>query len=140
MTTSEGGHPVSASFSSAPFITGLHPLPTASSALNAPALALEHILASIARVEARLDAEGRQPVSAQPRSRPDPDPPYDVASGQRRGSGDLRPISTSAISIATQPQHGFSGPSTARGPHRQTSWEISPWSRWAAIGLGYSVW
>ncbi|KAG6418308.1 hypothetical protein SASPL_120511 [Salvia splendens] len=127
MTNSEGGHPVSAPFSSAPFITGLHPLPTASLALNAPALTLEHILASIARVEARLDAEGRQPVSTQPRSRPDPDPPYDVASGWRRGSADQRPISTAAISMATQPQQGFPGPSTARGPPRQTSWEISPW-------------
>ncbi|KAG6435991.1 hypothetical protein SASPL_100872 [Salvia splendens] len=127
-TDGRGGHPVSASVSTAPFITGLEPLSAVSAPLNAPALAFEHILASIARVEARLDAEGRQPVSAPPRSRPDPDPPYDGTSGWRRGSMNQHPIYTAAVSTTTLPPLGFAGPSTNRGPQRSASLEISPWA------------
>lgn len=49
-----------------PFIRGLEPLPASSAPLDASALALEHTLASIARVEARLDAHERQPAIAPP--------------------------------------------------------------------------
>ncbi|KAG6394620.1 hypothetical protein SASPL_145209 [Salvia splendens] len=103
---------------STPFIAGLEPLSSAAAPLNAQALAFEHILASIARVEARLDAEGRQPASAPPRSRPDPDPPYDATAGWRRGAMDQRPVYTTTVTTSTQPLLGFAGPSTNQGPQR----------------------
>ncbi|XP_042005941.1 uncharacterized protein LOC121754689 [Salvia splendens] len=127
MSISEGGLPVSGPVSSPPYIAGLEPLAAASAPLNAQALAFEDILASIARVEARLDAEGRQPVNAPPRSRPEPDPPYDGPSGWRRGSPNRHHIPTAAVSTTALPQLGFAGPSTTRGPQRSAPMDSSPW-------------
>ncbi|KAG6418597.1 hypothetical protein SASPL_120801 [Salvia splendens] len=46
----------------------LEPFPTSASALDTPALAFEHILASLARLEARMDALERSAAIAQPQS------------------------------------------------------------------------
>ncbi|XP_047965656.1 uncharacterized protein LOC125210120 [Salvia hispanica] len=101
-----------------PFIRGLDPLSSSSSApLNASALALEHILASIARVEARLDASDRQPTRDPPQSRPDPDPPYNINGGWRGESTAHRPVMTSAVSVATQQRVGVVGNSASTWQH-----------------------
>ncbi|KAG6429539.1 hypothetical protein SASPL_107591 [Salvia splendens] len=49
---------------------------SATLALDTPALAFEHVLASLARLEARIEASERNATIAQPPPRPDPDPPY----------------------------------------------------------------
>ncbi|KAG6414164.1 hypothetical protein SASPL_126882 [Salvia splendens] len=56
-------------------------------ALDTPALAFEHVLASLARLEARLDASERRAAVAQPPPRLDPDPPYVDWQQGRENSG-----------------------------------------------------
>ena len=55
-----------------PFIRGVEPLPTVTKPLDAGALAMEHVLASLARMEARLDATDRGVPTTVPPLRPDP--------------------------------------------------------------------
>ncbi|KAG6423332.1 hypothetical protein SASPL_113726 [Salvia splendens] len=95
---------------------GLESQPAPTAALDTPALAFEHILASIARLEARLDASERRAAITQPPPRPDPDPPY---SDWQRGRDDTtrhRAVSTTATGVSSQPQLGFGGGTFTRGP------------------------
>ena len=120
--------------SSTSVIRGLEQLPTSTAPFNASALAWEHVLASIARVEVRLDASERRSNTSPPQSRPDPDPPYADWHGRRGDSTFQRPIITTATSVASQPQLGFGGPSSRdTHRHRTSAWEHqgsgSNWNR-----------
>ncbi|XP_042032481.1 uncharacterized protein LOC121779227 [Salvia splendens] len=67
-------------------------------------------------------------LQAPPRSRPDPDPPYDATAGWRRGAMDQRPVYTTTVTTSTQPPLGFAGPSTNRGPQRSAPLGMTPWA------------
>ncbi|KAG6437863.1 hypothetical protein SASPL_102793 [Salvia splendens] len=87
---------------SASVIVGLGSQPSSTVALDTPALAFEHVLASLARLEARLDASKRRAATAHPPSRPDPDPPYlDWQSG-REETVRQRPILMTATAVSSQ--------------------------------------
>ncbi|KAG6436112.1 hypothetical protein SASPL_100995 [Salvia splendens] len=58
-------------------------------ALDTPALAFEHVLASLARLEARREVTERRAAVAQPPPRPDPDPPYAEWQRGKEDSGRL---------------------------------------------------
>ncbi|KAG6423769.1 hypothetical protein SASPL_114172 [Salvia splendens] len=60
---------------SAGIIRRLEQFPASTGALDSTALAFEHVLAALARVEARLDASERRTDPALPPPRPDPEPP-----------------------------------------------------------------
>ncbi|KAG6418598.1 hypothetical protein SASPL_120802 [Salvia splendens] len=90
----------------------LEPFPSSPSALDTPALAFEHILASLARLEARMDALERRSAIAQPPPWPDPDPPYTDWNLGRGNSARERPMMTAAKAVTQQPLLGFGGPSS----------------------------
>ncbi|KAG6403793.1 hypothetical protein SASPL_136025 [Salvia splendens] len=62
-------------------IRGLEPLPVSTRALDPAAMAMEHVLASLARVEARLEENDRRFNSVFSLSHPDPDPPNGMPRG-----------------------------------------------------------
>ncbi|KAG6393283.1 hypothetical protein SASPL_147520 [Salvia splendens] len=74
---------------------GLEASPSSTGALDTTALAFEHVLASLARIEARLDTSERRNSVAQPPPRPDPKPPYSDWARQR-------PILTTTTSVSSQ--------------------------------------
>ncbi|KAG6405985.1 hypothetical protein SASPL_133581 [Salvia splendens] len=94
----------------------LEPFPSSPSALDTPALAFEHILASLARLKARMDALERRAAIAQPPPWPDPNPPYTDWNLGRGNSVRERPVMTVATAVTQQPLLGFGGPSS-RGQH-----------------------
>ncbi|KAG6399461.1 hypothetical protein SASPL_140942 [Salvia splendens] len=82
-------------------IRGLEQFLVSTGALDSTALAFEHVLAALARVEACLDASERRTNPAQPLPRPDPEPPDEE---WQRGRGDTarhRPIMSPATSVAS---------------------------------------
>ncbi|KAG6387053.1 hypothetical protein SASPL_152235 [Salvia splendens] len=88
-------------------------------ALDTTALAFEHVLASLACIEARLDASEWRNSVAPPPPRPDPKPPND---GWQQGRGD---IMSSAITLASQQNLGFPSSIFVNLPSRteQLSWD-----------------
>ncbi|KAG6421447.1 hypothetical protein SASPL_118000 [Salvia splendens] len=74
---------------------GLEASPSSTGALDTTALAFEHVLASLASIEAQLDASERRYSVAQPPPRPDPKPPYSDWARQR-------PILTTATAVSSQ--------------------------------------
>ncbi|KAG6424108.1 hypothetical protein SASPL_114520 [Salvia splendens] len=84
----------------------LEPFPSSPSALDTPAMAFEHILASLARLEARMDALERRASIAQPPPWPDPDPPYTDWNLARGNSAGERPMMTAATAVTQQPLLG----------------------------------
>ncbi|KAG6418596.1 hypothetical protein SASPL_120800 [Salvia splendens] len=87
----------------------LEPFPSSLSALDTPALTFEHILASLARLGARMDASERRAAIAQPPPWPDPEPPYtDWILGRGNSAGE-RPVMTAATTITQQPLLGIGG-------------------------------
>ncbi|KAL1554869.1 hypothetical protein AAHA92_15377 [Salvia divinorum] len=56
-------------------IRGLEPVPSSTAPLDPTALTLEHVLASLARVKARLEENDRRAMTAGPQPPPEPDPP-----------------------------------------------------------------
>ena len=76
---------------------GLESLPLSTVPLDAPALAMEHILASLAGVEARLDANDRRSPNLQQQRRPDPDPPYNDTGGWKEDAANRRLVFTQAV-------------------------------------------
>ncbi|KAG6412976.1 hypothetical protein SASPL_125671 [Salvia splendens] len=128
-------------------------------ALDTPAMAFEHMLASLARLEARLDASERRAAVAQPPPRPDPDPPYvDWQRGERefwaerdnrsttavagtdppdpdwqRGrkiSGRQSAIVMSVTAVSSVPQLGFGGGPSSHGQQHAALLGASPWDRY----------
>lgn len=87
----------------------LLPPPSSSVPLDAPALAMEHVLASLAGVEARLDESERRSNPPPPPIRPDPASPYTESQGWRGESSMPRAFTTTATPVMTQPLLGFSG-------------------------------
>lgn len=87
----------------------LPPPPASSVVLDAPALAMEHVLASLARVEARLDEAERRSNSLLPPIRPEPAPPYTEPQGWRGEFSRPRAITTTATSVTSQQLLGFPG-------------------------------
>ncbi|KAG6427961.1 hypothetical protein SASPL_112209 [Salvia splendens] len=75
---------------------GLEASSSSTGALDTTALAFEHVLASLARIEARMDASERRNSVALPPPRPDPKPPND---GWQQGRGDIicRGIGTAEV-------------------------------------------
>ncbi|KAG6402502.1 hypothetical protein SASPL_134698 [Salvia splendens] len=135
-------------------------------ALDTPGLAFEHVLASLARLEARLDASEQRAVVAQPLPRPDPDPPYVDWQWGRENSGrsvtivqppplpepDLpdpdwqrgREISgrqgaivMSVTAVSSIPQLGFGGGPSSHGQQHAALLGASPWDRYG-VNAGQS--
>ncbi|KAG6385787.1 hypothetical protein SASPL_154668 [Salvia splendens] len=103
--------------SSAGTFRGLETLPATSGALDAPALAFENVLASLARIEARLDAAEQRSATTQPPPRPDPDPPYQDWRPWREESGRQNAILTAAM-VSSIPHLGFVGGSSSHLPQQ----------------------
>ncbi|KAG6393124.1 hypothetical protein SASPL_147356 [Salvia splendens] len=82
-----------------------------SGALDSTSLAFEHILATLARFEARLDASERRQAIAQPPLRPDHDPPYDDGLRGRGDAGRHRPVVSDEATVASQQHGGFAAAS-----------------------------
>ncbi|KAG6399839.1 hypothetical protein SASPL_141324 [Salvia splendens] len=114
---------------SAGIIRGLEQFPASSGARDSTALAFQHVLASLARIEARLDASERRSASAQPPPRPEPKPPYEDWQRGRGEMGRQRPILSPATFVASQQYLGLVGPSTkiAIQPPRT---DPLPWDRY----------
>ncbi|KAG6387300.1 hypothetical protein SASPL_152487 [Salvia splendens] len=93
--------------------------------LDTPTMALEHVLASIARLETRIDASERRGGATNQPPRPDPDPPYAEWQRDKVESGHHRPVWSTVTAVAAQQPLGWNeGPAT-RGPHFafQAAWD-----------------
>ncbi|KAG6432863.1 hypothetical protein SASPL_104451 [Salvia splendens] len=96
---------------------------TSTGAVDTPAVAFEHVLASLARLEARMDVSERRAAIAQPPPRPDPDPPYmewNLGSGS---STRARPVLTASTAVTQQPLLGFGGQSAGGLRSGPSSWD-----------------
>ncbi|KAG6388746.1 hypothetical protein SASPL_150178 [Salvia splendens] len=95
-------------------VAGVESQSSSTRALDTPALAFEHVLASLARLEARMDASDRRAAAAQAPPRPDPDPPYVDWKRGRDDYGRNRPVLTTSTAVSSLPQLGLGGPPSTR--------------------------
>ncbi|KAG6437413.1 hypothetical protein SASPL_102329 [Salvia splendens] len=114
---------------------GLEASSSSTGALVTTALAFEHVLASLARIEARLEASERRNSIAPPPPRPDPKPPYSDWARERPELPRHTSLMTAATTVATQQQVGF-GDHAYRGQRRSTLGETQQWERSGHSGVG----
>ncbi|XP_042055122.1 uncharacterized protein LOC121799733 [Salvia splendens] len=104
-------------------------------ALDYTSLAFEHVLASLARLEARFDALERRQAIAQPPPRPDPKPPYLDWLRKRLDSGRNRPVWSTATTATSLPQLGVSEGTSTRGHQIVSQHGSSSWDRHVPLGF-----
>ncbi|XP_042030744.1 uncharacterized protein LOC121777526 [Salvia splendens] len=138
---------------SAGVIRGLEQFTASSGSLDSTAMAFEHLLASLARVEARFDAmERRQNVAhpppwPDPERRhnvalpppwpdPDPDPPFDDWQRWRGDSARNRPTMSAATAVASHPHLGFDG-AQVRSNYNAPHSEEMPWDAYGPSNDGF---
>ncbi|KAG6416708.1 hypothetical protein SASPL_124144 [Salvia splendens] len=98
-------------------------------ALDTQALAFEHVLASLARLEARMDASDRRAAAAQAPPRPDPDPPYAEWQRGRDDYGRNRAVMKTSTAVSSLPQLGLGSPPSTRAHQHPIQPGASPWDR-----------
>ncbi|KAG6396887.1 hypothetical protein SASPL_143045 [Salvia splendens] len=106
---------------------GLDSQSSPSGVVDTSSLALEHILASIACLEARVYASKRRATTTPQPPRPDPDPPCPDWQRGRDAVMRNRAVVTAATGVYSHPQLGFGGGMPIRGPHQATLAVASPW-------------
>ncbi|KAG6382864.1 hypothetical protein SASPL_157415 [Salvia splendens] len=97
--------------------------------MNSPTLAFEHVLASLARLEARIDESERRAAIGQHPARPDPVPPDENWRRERPDPGRQTAIFTSATATSPRDRLGFGGGSPSLGPLHAAPPGASPWDR-----------
>ncbi|KAG6407956.1 hypothetical protein SASPL_130957 [Salvia splendens] len=117
-------------------IRGLEQFPESSGARDSTTLAFQHVLASLARIEARLDASERRSASAQPPPRPEPKPPYEDWQRGRGEMGRKCPILSPATFVASQQNLGLVSPST-KIAIQQPRTDPLPWDRYGRGSEGF---
>ncbi|KAG6410327.1 hypothetical protein SASPL_128385 [Salvia splendens] len=120
---------------SAGIVMGVESRSSSTRPLDTPAMALEHVLASIARLEARMDASDRRGGAAQPPPGPDPDPPYAKWPRERVESGRHRPVWSTVTAVdSQQPVRVSEGPAT-QGAQFASQAGSASWDRPAQLGF-----
>ncbi|KAG6423273.1 hypothetical protein SASPL_113664 [Salvia splendens] len=112
------------------------PLPSPSVPLDTPALAFEHILASLAHLEAKIEASEQRAVIVQPPPRPEPDPPYLDWQRGREDSTRHRAVLTTETGVSSQQQLGFGDGTASRSAFHVNPNGSSPWDREGGYGGG----